>query len=115
MLINQLIEEKDESILILILELLKILLEGEEAPVVIQATAALKNLNAHLLSKNARIREMSAINLGSISYQAIGKSNCIKEGSVEPLCNMLTDQVSEVRTAATRALTSMAQIKEGKV
>ena len=31
----------------------------------------------HLLSKNARIREMAAINLGSISYQAIGKTNCI--------------------------------------
>lgn len=67
-LIKQLVNEKDESILILILELCKILNEGEEAPVVIQATEALKHLNMHLLSKNARIREMAAINLGSISY-----------------------------------------------
>ena len=69
----------------------------------------------HLLSKNARIREMAAINLGSISFQAIGKSSCISGGSVAPLCDMLTDDVSEVRTAATRALTSMAQMKDGKV
>lgn len=91
------------------------LMEGEEAPVVIQATNALKHLNMHLTSKNARIRELSAISLGSISYQAIGKSNCIAAGSIDPLCNMLTDDVSEVRTASTRALISMAQMKDGKV
>ena len=99
----------------MILELLKILNEGDEAPVVIQSTDALKHLNMHLLSKNARIREMAAINLGSISFQAIGKSNCIGAGSVAPLCDMLTDEISEVRTASTRALTSMSQMKEGKV
>ena len=114
-LVKQLVEEKEETILVLILELLKILNEGEEAPVVIQSTEALAHLNKHLLSRNSRIREMAAVNLGSISYQAIGKSNCISAGSVQPLCDMLTDQVSEVRTAATRALCSMAQMKEGKV
>ena len=34
-LVGQLVNEKDESILILILELLKVLNEGEDAPVVI--------------------------------------------------------------------------------
>ena len=99
----------------MILQLLKVLNEGEDAPVVIQATEALKHLNGHLASKNPAIREMSAMNLGSISYQAIGKENCIKAGSIKPLCEMLTDPISQVRTASTRALCSLAQMKEGKV
>lgn len=106
--VDQLIREKDESILILILQLLQVLNEGEEAPVVIQATEALKHLNNHLGSDNPAIRERSAMNLGSISYQAIGKDNCIKAGSIKPLSEMLTDPVSKVRTAASRALCSMA-------
>lgn len=39
----------------------------------------------------------------------------IKAESIPPLCEMLHDEVSECRTAATRALTSLAQLKEGKV
>jgi len=35
--------------------------------------------------------------------------------SIQPLCEMLSDEVSEVRTASTRALASLAQYKEGKV
>lgn len=35
--------------------------------------------------------------------------------SIPPLCEMLTDKISQVRTAATRALCSLAQYKEGKV
>ena len=55
------------------------------------------------------------MNLGSISYNAIGKEQCIDAGSIPPLCDMLTDKVSDVRTAATRALASLSQYKEGKV
>jgi len=55
------------------------------------------------------------MNLGSISFNTIGKEQTIDAGSIKPLCIMLTDPVSEVRTASTRALSSMAQNKEGKV
>lgn len=106
---NQLVNEKDESILILILELLFILNGGEDAPAVVSATKALKHLNSHLTSTNARIREMAAMNLGSISYQTMGKDNTIMAGSIPPLCDMLIDRVSEVRMASTRALASLAQ------
>jgi len=40
-LVDKLVDEKDESILILILTLLKILLEGERAPPIFLATDAL--------------------------------------------------------------------------
>ena len=44
-----------------------------------------------------------------------GKERTIEAKSIPPLCDMLHDPVSEVRTAATRALTSLAQLKAGKV
>ena len=76
-LIEQLVNEQDQNILILILELLKILNEGEAANVVVQGTDALKHLNSHLTSTHQKIRELAALNLGSISYQAIGRENTI--------------------------------------
>lgn len=72
-LIDKLVEEKIEVILILILHLLKILNEGEMAPMTIQGSDALNRLNQHLLSPEYQIRELAAMNLGSISYNAIGK------------------------------------------
>ncbi len=39
----------------------------------------------------------------------------IKEGSIPILCRMLHDPISKCRRAATRALVSLAQLKEGKV
>ena len=114
-LVDKLIEEKDEDILVLILKLLKILNEGEQAPIVIQNTEAIFRLNKHLESKNDQIREYAALNLGSISYNVIGKSLTIDAKSIPPLTEMLIDKVSKVRAACTRALVSMAQQKEGKV
>jgi hypothetical protein len=107
-LIDKLVEEKIEVILILILTLLKVLMEGEMAPMVIQSSDALGRLNSHLTSPEYKIRELSAMNLGSISYNQIGKEQAIDAGSIPPLCTMLSDKVSEVRTAATRALNSLA-------
>ena len=107
-LIDKLVEEEDEDILILILKLLKLLCEGENAPTVVQNSDALERLNYHLESQNARIREYAALNLGSISYNQIGKTQTIDAGSIDPLCEMLSDEVSEVRTASTRALASLA-------
>jgi hypothetical protein len=77
-LVDKLILEKDEDILILILTLMKILAEGEAAPVILLSTPVLSRLNHHLLSKNAEIRELSALNLGSISYNAKGKEMTIE-------------------------------------
>jgi|TARA_B110000305_G_C19436939_1_gene639539 hypothetical protein len=68
-----LVEEKDRNILILILHLLKILNEGEAAALVIQSTDALERLNKHLTSDHPKIRELAAMNLGSISFNTIGK------------------------------------------
>lgn len=68
----------------------------------------LSRLNHHLLSKNSKIRELSALNLGSISYNMKGKELIIEAGSIPFLCQMLHDDVSEVRTASTRSLASLA-------
>lgn len=114
-LIDKLVQEKQERILVLILQLLKILNEGELAPMVVQSGDSLNRLNNHLTSTNYEIRELAAMNLGSISYNSMGKEQCIEAKSIPPLCEMLTDKVSEVRTAATRALNSLAQYKDGKV
>ena len=58
---------------------------------------------------------MAALNLGSISYNSLGKETTIECGSIPPLCEMLNDSVTDVRTASTRALASLSQYKEGKV
>jgi len=114
-LVDKLVLEKEESILILILSLLKVLLEGEKAPPILLGTPALARLNTHLVSKNAQIRELAALNIGSISFNVHGKERTIEAKSIEPLTKMLFDKVSDVRTAATRALASLAQLKAGKV
>ena len=107
-LVDKLVMEKKKPILILILTLMKILVEGEKAPHILLATAVLARLNAHLLSKDDKIRELAALNLGSISYNMTGKEKTIDAKSIKPLCDMLHDKVPEVRTAATRALASLA-------
>lgn len=114
-LVDKLVLEKEEEILILILKLLKVLLEGEKAPIILLSTPVLARLNSHLTSKNKQIRELAALNLGSISYNMKGKEKTIEAKSIPPLCKMLFDEASEVRTAATRTLISLAQLKAGKV
>ncbi len=114
-LVDKLVLEKEESILILILSLIKVLAEGDKAPGILLGTPVLARLNSHLVSKNPKIRELSALNIGSISYNTLGKERTIEAKSIEPLTKMLHDPVSEVRTAASRALTSLAQLKAGKV
>ena len=52
-LVDKLVIEKDEQILILILSLIKVLAEGEKAPVILLNTPSLARLNSHLVSKNA--------------------------------------------------------------
>lgn len=94
---------------------MKVLAEGEKAPVILLNTPSLARLNTHLVSKNSQIRELAALNIGSISYNVMGKEKTIEAKSIEPLTKMLNDKISEVRTAASRALTSVAQLKAGKV
>lgn len=65
-------------------------------------------LNGHLKSFHFKIRELAALNLGSISYNSLGKETTIECGSIPPLCEMLTDSVTDVRTASTRALASLS-------
>lgn len=52
-LVDKLVLEKEESILILILSLLKVLAEGEKAPIILLGSPTLARLNTHLVSKNA--------------------------------------------------------------
>jgi hypothetical protein len=61
-----------------------------------------------LKSTNQKIRELAALNIGSISYNSLGKEHTIEAKSIPPLTEMLTDTVSEVRTASARALASLA-------
>lgn len=114
-LVDKLVLEKEESILILILSLMKVLSEGDKAPGILLGTPVLARLNSHLVSKNPKIRELAALNIGSISYNTLGKERTIEAKSIQPLTNMLHDTVSDVRTAASRALASLAQLKAGKV
>ena len=114
-LVENLVSEKEDSILILILKLINILLEGEMATTLLLGTLVLERLNGHLKAKNWEIRKLSAENLGSISYNASGKKSTIEANSIPPLCEMLSDDIFEVRTSAVRALASLAQLKEGKI
>jgi HEAT repeat protein len=84
-LVDRLILEPEEPIMIQVLTLLKILLEGERAPSIILSTQALSRLNDHLKSDNKFIREIAALNLGSISYNERGKEYTIKAESIKPL------------------------------
>ena len=114
-LVDKLVAEREESILILILRLMNILLEGDLATSLLLNTPVLERLNMHLASTNWEIRKMSAENLGSISYNVMGKRATIEAESIPPLCIMLTDEIYEVRASAVRALASLAQLKEGKI
>jgi len=51
-LVDKLVLEKDEEILILILRLMRILSDGEAAPMILLNTPVLVRLNKHLSSKN---------------------------------------------------------------
>jgi hypothetical protein len=114
-LVDKLVLEKEEPILILILQLIKVLAEGEKAPMILLNCPTLARLNTHLVSKNAQIRELAALNIGSVSFNVLGKERTIEAKSIEPLTKMLFDKVSLVRTAASRSLVSLAQLKAGKV
>jgi len=114
-LVEKLVYEREEIILILILKLMNILLEGDLATSLLLNTLVLTRLNMHLTSKNWEIRKMAAENLGSISYNVMGKRATIEAESIHPLCEMLTDEIFEVRASAVRALASLAQLKEGKI
>jgi HEAT repeat protein len=51
---------------------------------------------------------LAAENLGSISYNVDGKRQTIEAESIPPLCDMLSDSISDVRCSAARALASLA-------
>ena len=101
--------------MILIMKLLSMLLEGEMATDLVLSTPVLARLNSHLKSTNWKIRQLAAENLGSISYNIMGKSATIEAKSIPPLCELLSDEIFEVRASALRALASLAQLKEGKI
>lgn len=107
-LVDNLVKEKEDVILILILKLLNMLLEGEMSTDLILSTPVLQRLNGHLTSKNWEIRRLAAENLGSISYNVMGKQATIEATSIPPLCEMLSDDIFEVRASALRALASLA-------
>lgn len=67
-LVEKLVNEKEDRILILILRLLNMLLEGDMSTPLVLNTHVLSRLNTHLTAKNWEIRKLSAENLGSISY-----------------------------------------------
>ena len=90
-LVQKLVDEEEESILILIIRLLNIALEGELATGLVLNTHVLERLNDHLASSNADIRRLAAESLGSISYDEIGKMATLEAESITPLCKMLTD------------------------
>ena len=87
---------------------MNILLEGDLATSLMLNTPVLERLNMHLMSANWEIRKMAAENIGSISYNVMGKRATIEAESIPPLCGMLTDDIYEVRAASVRALASLA-------
>jgi hypothetical protein len=107
-LVDKLVDEKEEEIMILIMKLLSMLLEGEMATDLVLSTPVLHRLNDHLKSSNWKIRQLAAENLGSISYNVMGKSATIDAKSIPPLCELLSDDIFEVRASALRALASLA-------
>lgn len=72
-LVDKLVVEKESEILVFILELMNCLLHGDMATPFILNTPVIVRLNQHLLSKEWKIRQLAAENLGSISYNVDGK------------------------------------------
>ncbi|EGR29633.1 rtdr1-prov protein, putative [Ichthyophthirius multifiliis] len=135
--VDKLIEEKEESILIQVLQLIKKLLEGEGGTDIILQTEAIQRLTNHLEHRNQKvffcfleiqnnciifylfllkkkIRELSAINLACISFLETGKIKEMELNCVLPLCQKLEDQQSSVREAASICLASLAQKNQAK-
>eukprot|EP00349_Pseudokeronopsis_sp_Brazil_P001309 CAMPEP_0202958122 /NCGR_PEP_ID=MMETSP1396-20130829/2467_1 /ASSEMBLY_ACC=CAM_ASM_000872 /TAXON_ID= /ORGANISM="Pseudokeronopsis sp., Strain Brazil" /LENGTH=316 /DNA_ID=CAMNT_0049675989 /DNA_START=114 /DNA_END=1064 /DNA_ORIENTATION=+ len=68
-LVDKLVLEKDEEILVLILTLMRVLSDGEAAPLILLNTPVLVRLNKHLSSKNKLIRDLSALEPGINIFQ----------------------------------------------
>ena len=77
-LVEKLVIEKETEILILILQLLNILLEGDMATPYVLNTPVLARLNKHLAAKEWQVSTLAAENLGSISFNDDGKSQTIE-------------------------------------
>jgi len=114
-LVDKLLEEKEEDILLVILQLMKRLLYGEGAIGRILKTQAITRLLILLEKSNELIREFAALNLASISFPEDGKAAVESLEAVIPLCKLLSDEVPAVREAASLALASLGQLKAAKV
>lgn len=77
LLVDLLKEEKEASIIILALTLLKFLCEAEAASEILLATKVLERLNDHLKSENLKIRCMAAFNICALSFKVKGKKGII--------------------------------------
>ena len=77
-LVEKLVTEREDIILCLILKLINMLLEGDLATSLLLNTPVLERLNMHTTSQNWEIRKLAAENIGSISYNVVGKEQTIE-------------------------------------
>ena len=114
--VDKLKDEKVDSILILVHQLLKNLLYVERGtPELIKIyEKGIDNLCAFFDSPNSRLRQWSLDNLAMASFNQKCKEIILEKGCVLKIIKFLTDEVLDVRTTAILALSSLAQLNDGK-
>ena len=109
-LVDKLVDEKDDEILIFVLNLIQQVLNADGATEnILNCGEVIERLTALISHSNDTIRELSVTNLSQISFLDIGKIQQIEKKCVLELCKRLDDPKSNVREAATIALASLAQ------
>ena len=115
-LVDKLVEEKDDTILQQVHELLRqlLLVEGGTPKLVEIEEIGIERLCGFLESKNWELREATIKNLASFSFDYKGKQLMLEHRCTFRLLPYLKDKYLAVRTATAIALASLVQFNQGK-
>lgn len=113
-LVDKILEEKEQVLLIKVLDIIKLLLEGEGGTDSFLGTPGIARLKGLLQHENYLIRQRAVTDLGSVSFSENGKRATVYESCTLPVCELLTDAKLPVLDAVTLTLCSFTQLKLAK-
>lgn len=114
-LVDKILAEKVQVLLIKVLDIIKLLLEGEGGTdSFLSYPPGIARLKGLLKHANFRIRQRAVTDLGSVSFSEQGKRATVYESCTLPVCDLLTDKELPVLDAVTLTLASFTQLKLAK-
>jgi hypothetical protein len=113
-LVDKILAEKVQVLLIKVLDIIKLLLEGEGGTDSFLKGPGIARLKGLLKHENFSIRQKAVTDLGSVSFSEQGKRATVYESCTLPVCDLLTDKQLPVLDAVTLTLASFTQLKLAK-